>query len=169
MIYSLDFYRSEQSLSNDMMKYRLKDKYTQRRLDEISNGDFTERLQESVSDVAPCVVVSFGKYPGEEKRLRFMAAFEHKEVEAIPALYDPTVWNEWPNAAPPSGVLMRVEIFPKEGYLSDRITPCSDNAYARRVMTCARWVDWWKLADTDEKIDPRRVERLRYRPWEFEE
>lgn len=64
---------------------------------------------------------------------------------------------------------MRVEIFPKEGYLSDRITPCSDNAYARRVLTCARWVDWWKLADTDEKIDPRKIDRLRYKPWEFEE
>ena len=151
------------------MKSRLKSKYIQKRLDEISGGDFTLRLQESVSDVAPCVVVSFGQWPGEEKRLRFMAAFDHKEVEAIPALYDPTVWNEWPNAVPPSGVLMRVEIFPKDGYLSDRITPCSDNAYARRVMTCARWVDWWKLADTDEKIDPRRIERLRYKPWEFEE
>ena len=33
MICSLDFYRSEQSLSNDMMKYRLKDKELQRSLD----------------------------------------------------------------------------------------------------------------------------------------
>lgn len=80
------------------MKYRLKSKFVQKRLDEISGGDFTERLQESVSDVAPCVVVSFGQWPGEEKRLRFMAAFDHKEVEAIPAIYDATTWNEWPNA-----------------------------------------------------------------------
>ena len=169
MICSLDFYRSEQSLSNDMMKYRLKDKYTQKRLDEISSGDFTERLQESVSKVAPCVVVSFGAWPGEGRHLRFMASFDHKEVEEIPAIYDPTTWNEWPNAAPPQNVLMRVEIFPKDGYLADRMTICSDNAYARRIMTCARWVDWWRLTDTDEKIDPRRIERLRYKPWELEE
>lgn len=151
-----------------MMKYRLKDKYTQRRLDEISSGDFTERLQESVSGVAPCVVVSFGKYPGEEKRLRFMAAFEHKEVEAIPAIYDPTIWNGWPNAEPPSGVLMRVEIFPKEGYLSDRIITLTDNAYAHRIMTCARWCGWWLLSD-GVTLDARKIERLRYKPWEFEE
>lgn len=151
------------------MKYRLKSKYIQKRLDEISGGDFTLRLQESVSDVAPCVVVSFGKYPGEEKRLRFMAAFDHKEVEAIPAIYDPTRWNEWPNAEPPSGVLMRVEIFPKSDYLKDRIAPGSDNHYSRRVLTCARWVGWWRLTDTDEKLDPRRIEHLRYKPWEFEE
>ena len=60
------------------MKYRLKSKYIQTRLAEISGGDFTLRLQESVSDVAPCVVVSFGKYPGEEKRVRCMAAVDLK-------------------------------------------------------------------------------------------
>lgn len=163
MIYSLDFYRSEQSLSNDMMKYRLKDKYTQKRLDEISNGDFTERLQESVSDVVPCVVVMFGEFP------HYTATFDRKEIEEIPAIYDPTIWNEWPNVEPPHNVLMRVEIFPKGDYLKERITPCSDNAYARRVLTCARWVDWWRLTDTDEKIDPRKIDRLRYKPWEFEE
>lgn len=145
------------------MKYRLKSKYVQKRLDEISGGDFTERLQESVSDVAPCVVVMFGEFP------HYTATFDRKEIEEIPAIYNPTIWNEWPNAKPPHNVLMRVEIFPKGDYLKERITPCSDNAYARRVLTCARWVDWWKLADTDEKIDPRRIERLRYRPWEFEE
>lgn len=163
MIYSLDFYRSEQSLSNDMMKYRLKHKYTQKRLDEISNGDFTERLQESVSDVVPCVVVMFGEFP------HYTATFDRKEIEEIPAIYDPTIWNEWPNAEPPHNVLMRVEIFPKGDYLKERITPCSDNAYERRVLTCARWVDWWRLTDTDEKIDPRKIDRLRYKPWEFEE
>lgn len=146
-----------------MMKYRLKDKCTQKRLDEISSGDFTERLQESVSDVVPCVVVMFGEFP------HYTATFDRKEIEEIPAIYDPTIWNEWPNVEPPHNVLMRVEIFPKGDYLKERITPCSDNAYARRVLTCARWVDWWRLTDTDEKIDPRKIDRLRYKPWEFEE
>lgn len=168
MICSLDFYRSEQSLNNDMMKYRLKSKYLQKRLDEISCGDFTERLQESVSKVAPCVVVTFGAYPGEGKHCRFMASFEHKEIEEIPALYDPTAWNEWPNAEPPHNVLMRVEIFPKEGYLSDRMIPLSDNAYAHRILTADRWVGWWQLTE-DMKLDTKRIERLRYKPWEFEE
>lgn len=159
MICSLDFYRSEQSLSNDMMKYRLKDKYTQRRLDEISNGDFTERLQESVSDVAPCVVVSFGKYPGEEKRLRFMAAFEHKEVEAIPALYDPTVWNEWPNAEPPRNKLLRTEI------LTERIdwdTPEPRGGKSRfKGSGIFDGTEWYFYDATTRK----EGETVRFRPW----
>lgn len=145
------------------MKYRLKSKYTQKRLDEISGGDFTRRLQESASEGRPYVSVLFGDLP------HFSATFERNEIEEVPALYDPTIWNEWPDAEPPSCELMRVEIFPKGDYLKERITPCSDNHYKRRIMTCARWVDYWRLTDTDEKLDPRRIERLRYKPWEFEE
>lgn len=144
------------------MKYRLKCRYTQKRLDEISGGDFTLRLQESASEGRPYVSVLFGDLP------HFSATFERKEIEEVPAIYDPTIWNEWPNAEPPSGVLMRVEIFPKEGYLSDRIITLTDNAYAHRIMTCARWCGWWLLSD-GVTLDARKIERLRYKPWEFEE
>lgn len=144
------------------MKYRLKSKYIQKRLDEISLGDFTLRLQESVREGVPCICVMFGEFP------QFTATFDRKEIEEIPAIYDPTTWNEWPNAEPPSGVLMRVEIFPKEGYLADRMITISDNACSHRIMTCARWVGWWVLSDNTH-LDARKIERLRYRPWEFEE
>lgn len=83
MILSLDFYRSEQSLSNDMMKYRLKDKELQKKLDEISNGDFSERLQEGVSKIAPVVVFSFGESPYPESKHRYMVSFRHDEIEQV--------------------------------------------------------------------------------------
>lgn len=82
--------------------------------------------------------------------------------------YDPNRWNLWPAAQPPTGVLMRLEIFPKEGYMQERIKILTKNAYEKRIMTCGRWVGWWELTD-GEKVDPRRIEHLRYKPWEFEE
>lgn len=140
-----------------MMKYRLKDKYTQRRLDEISSGDFTERLQESVSGVAPCVVVSFGKYPGEEKRLRFMAAFEHKEVEAIPAIYDPTIWNEWPGVEPPKDIPLQVELVLYGNKPSEQ----------NRKRDCLTWDKTLECFINDNRTAyfPHQIEKMYFRPW----
>lgn len=153
MIYSLDFYRSEQSLSNDMMKYRLKDKYTQKRLDEISNGDFTERLQESVSDVVPCVVVMFGEFP------HYTATFDRKEIEEIPAIYDPTIWNEWPNVEPPRNKLLRTEI------LTERIdwdTPEPRGGQSRfKGSGIFDGTEWYFYDATTRK----EGETVRFRPW----
>lgn len=65
------------------MRYMLKDRELQRKLDEISNGDFSERLQEGVSKIAPVVVFSFGESPYPEKRHRYMVSFRHDEIEKV--------------------------------------------------------------------------------------
>lgn len=137
-----------------MMKYRLKDKYTQKRLDEISNGDFTERLQESVSDVVPCVVVMFGEFP------HYTATFDRKEIEEIPAIYDPTIWNEWPNVEPPEKTLLRIEI------ITERIGEGTPEPSGGKVRCrgCATYSHgFWMLG---EKITVKPRETVRFRPWD---
>lgn len=65
------------------MKYRLKDRALQKKLDEISGGNFSERLQESVSKIAPVVVFCFGESPFPESKHRFMVSFRHDEIEKV--------------------------------------------------------------------------------------
>ena len=91
------------------MKYRLKDRELQKKLDEISDGDFSARLhkeRELIKD-------SFKKEPrlhvlwfGEGSQ--FSAALYADMLEEVRE-YDPHKWNEYPEVTPPEGVLMRVE------------------------------------------------------------
>lgn len=91
------------------MKYRLKDRELQRKLDEISDGDFSARLhkeRELIKD-------SFQKEPrlhvlwfGEGSQLS--AALYADMLEEVRE-YDPHGWNSFPEVEPPEGVLMRVE------------------------------------------------------------
>lgn len=147
------------------MKYRFKDRALQEKLDAITDNRFSKSVEKSADHISlrndyceDFVLFGIGVI-----RIRLYG----QAFEEIPE-YDPAAWNEWPNAEPPHNVLMRVEIFPKEGYLSDRMIPLSDNAYAHRILTADRWVGWWQLTE-DMKLDTKRIERLRYKPWEFEE
>lgn len=91
------------------MRYRLKDKELQRKLDELSDGDFSARLhkeRELIKD-------SFKKEPrlhvlwfGEGSQ--FSAALYADMLEEVRE-YDPHNWNEYPEVTPPEGVWMRVE------------------------------------------------------------
>ena len=91
------------------MKYRLKDRELQRKLDEISDGDFSARLhkeRELIKD-------SFQKEPrlhvlwfGECSQ--FSAALYADMLEEVRE-YDPHGWNDFPEVEPPEGVWMRVE------------------------------------------------------------
>lgn len=91
------------------MKYRLKDRELQKKLDEISDGDFSARLhkeRELIKD-------SFKKEPrlhvlwfGEGSQ--FSAALYADMLEEVRE-YDPHGWNSFPEVEPPEGVLMRVE------------------------------------------------------------
>ena len=65
------------------MRFMLKDRELQKKLDEISGGDFSERLQESVSKIAPVVVFCFGESPYPEKKHRYMVSFRHDEIEKV--------------------------------------------------------------------------------------
>lgn len=91
------------------MKYRLKDRELQKKLDEISDGDFSARLhkeRELIKD-------SFKKEPrlhvlwfGEGSQ--FSAALYADMLEEVRE-YDPHKWNKYPEVTPPEGALMRVE------------------------------------------------------------
>ena len=91
------------------MKYRLKDRVLQQKLDELSDGDFSARLhkeRELIKD-------SFKKEPrlhvlwfGEGSQ--FSAALYADMLEEVRE-YDPHKWNEYPEVTPPEGVWMRCE------------------------------------------------------------
>lgn len=91
------------------MKYRLKDRVLQQKLDELSDGDFSARLhkeRELIKD-------SFKKEPrlhvlwfGEGSQ--FSAALYADMLEEVQE-YDPHAWNKYPEVEPPEGVWMRVE------------------------------------------------------------
>ena len=91
------------------MAYRLKDRELQRKLDEISNGDFSLKLQEKPeSPLSPDFVeVGFSREKGKVVRC-FTATFRFDDIEEVPE-YDPTKWNRFPEVTPPEGVWMRVE------------------------------------------------------------
>ena len=65
------------------MTLKLNDRELQKKLDEISDGDFSERLQEGVSKIAPVVVFCFGESPYPETKHRYMVSFRHDEIEQI--------------------------------------------------------------------------------------
>ena len=144
------------------MKFRLKNTELQKKLDEISGGDFTERLQESVSKVAPVVVFCFGESPYPESKHRYMVSFRHDEIEEIPR-YDPTKWNEWPDVEPPAHVLMRVEILTQR-FDQDGPEPRGGRP---RFRGCAKFDgQYWDFRDMAHLS---AGETVRFRPWEGKE
>ena len=131
------------------MKYRLKDKKLQRKLDEISGGDFSPQLQDAWSTNEGRSVATFRF--GEDLRClsghKFCATFYKDEIEEIPE-YDPNRWNEWPGVEPPEGVDMRVEVLSKDGKVIFKGASVFDT-------------DAWNIGG--HWYDDRRV---RFRPWD---
>ena len=132
-----------------MTKYRLKDAALQKKLDELSNGTFSE-----------LIATSGGVFAREDKSLlklgngRFIVVLHKEDFEAV---YNPNNWNNYPEVTPPEGVWMRVE--------------------AQRVSTgeisrvCAIFRDGrWHLTEQGTAVDlvefagTKKVKR--YRPWE---
>lgn len=104
-----------------MTKYRLKDQELQKKLDEISDGEFSKSLHKFDEN-------HFASYWGktifftinedddgeeleESEHIRepqFGVWFNIGEIEEVPE-YDPNAWNSYPDVTPPEGVLMRIE------------------------------------------------------------
>lgn len=89
------------------MKYRLKDRELQEKLDAISGGDFSKKLQDPAKSEEG-FAVAYGDFP-EINGLRHLSIFLADEIEEVPE-YDPNAWNEWPDVTPPEKVLLRAEI-----------------------------------------------------------
>lgn len=90
------------------MKYRLKDRELQKKLDEISKGDLSDALEVCSAAVASALkrgkptTIWFGVQP--QLSLEITSDMLEKVRE-----YDPHGWNDFPEVEPPEGVLMRVE------------------------------------------------------------
>lgn len=137
------------------MKYRLKDRVLQQKLDELSDGDFSARLhkeRELIKD-------SFKKEPrlhvlwfGEGSQ--FSAALYADMLEEVRE-YDPHKWNNYPEVTPPEGALMRVE--------------CRDGRKA-----CAKYrlfIEGGSWCDINGGAWPEAYSQsvARFRPWDEED
>lgn len=137
------------------MRYRLKDKELQQKLDELSDGDFSARLhkeRELIKD-------SFKKEPrlhvlwfGEGSQ--FSAALYADMLEEVRE-YDPHGWNDFPEVEPPEGVLMRIE--------------CRDGRKA-----CAKYrlfIEGGSWCDVNGGAWPEAYSQsvARFRPWDEED
>lgn len=93
------------------MKYRLKNQELQKKLDEISDGDFSLRLQDawSTNEGRSVATFHFGDERDDDWTLRkFSATIYEDEIEEIPE-YDPNKWNPYPEVTPPQGAMMRIK------------------------------------------------------------
>lgn len=96
-----------------MTKYRLKDQELQKKLDEISNGDFSRQIEGNLQNIKGRGTTDadyrlfFGELPGRYEIVnRFsMLLYEH-EIEVFEE-YNPNDWNVFPDVTPPEGVMMR--------------------------------------------------------------
>lgn len=96
------------------MKYRLKDRELQRKLDEATDGEFSRRLQNDREHMDGMILIGCMGMIEDRRRhnhtklQRMTLCFATDEIEEV-AEYDPHKWNEYPEVTPPEGVWMRCE------------------------------------------------------------
>lgn len=144
------------------MKYRLKDQELQRKLDAISGGDFSEKLNtEALKRFSPVLARDvFTVYFGDFDALanRFSVLFELNEVEEVPE-YDPRRWNEWPDVEPPRHKLLRTEVLTKR---IDWDTPEPRGGQSRFKGSGIFDGNEWYFYDATTR---KEGETVRFRPW----
>lgn len=139
------------------MKYRLKDRGLQKKLDEISKGDLSDALEVCSAVVASALkrgkptTIWFGVQPLLSLEITSDMLEEVRE-------YDPRAWNDYLKVNPPEGVLMRVECH-------DGSKACAQLRFFEREGFCrpeGLWCDIdgtpWPIADSDAVV--------RFRPWD---
>ena len=139
------------------MKYRLKDRELQKKLDEISQGDLSDALEVCSAAVASALkrgkptTIWFGVQPQLSLEITSDMLEEVRE-------YDPRAWNDYSKVNPPEGVLMRVECH-------DGSKACAHLRFFEREGFCrpeGLWCDIdgtpWPIADSDAVV--------RFRPWD---
>lgn len=104
------------------MKYRLKDRELQRKLDELSDGDFSRQFASNKKRIfaelnfLKQMILWFRKSEGPFHALMITPDM----LEEVPE-YDPHKWNDFPEVEPPEGVLMRVERIEKGRMQAEKI------------------------------------------------
>ena len=129
------------------MKYRLKDQFLQKRLDEVTGGNFSHRLQDND-------FVKRMEIKGRNVAVTLLLLTE--EIEPIPE-YTTKGWNPFPEVTPPEGVWMRLEVF-RSNFREQH----TYRYYAKFLKS------EWKNGEGG-KVDIREGDYVRFRPWEDEE
>lgn len=148
--------------------YRLKDKEFQKKLDELTNGDFSKKLMGPLSRCLPDVyVVECGDVINKELKSRYRATrfcvhFKENELEKIHE-YDPNSWNDYPDVTPPEDVWMRFEYKNVNDEIKD-IEPCCNDDELIGVRLIYRNGEWrnsrnWPLCTNN-------IREARFRPWD---
>ncbi len=145
------------------MRYRLKDRELQKKLDEATDGEFSRRLQNDRERMDGMILIGCTGMIEDRRRhnhtklQRMTLCFAQDEIEEV-AEYDPRAWNDYSKVNPPEGVLMRVECH-------DGSKACAQLRFFEREGFCrpeGLWCDIdgtpWPIADSDA------VER--FRPWD---
>ena len=135
------------------MKYRLKDRELQRKLDALSDeNQFSDHLQRECESVkkwgSTFIQVFFGPV-AEPFGMSFTANFRLCDIEEVRE-HDPTKWNNYPEVTPPEGVWMRCET--------------DVNAIEHKIRHVAKF-DGREWRDYLSK----QVVVHRFRPWEEEQ
>ena len=145
------------------MKYRLKDRELQKKLDEATDGEFSRRLQNDRERMDGMILIGCMGMIEDRRRhnhtklQRMTLCFATDEIEEV-AEYDPHGWNDYSKVNPPEGVLMRVECH-------DGSKACAQLRFFEREGFCrpeGLWCDIdgtpWPIADSDAVV--------RFRPWD---
>ncbi len=135
------------------MKYRLKDRGLQKKLDEISKGDLSDALEVCSAAVASALkrgkptTIWFGVQPQLSLEITSDMLEEVRE-------YDPHKWNDFPEVEPPEDVWMRVE----------RCVDGRTYHFAARYVPVGDSEDYEWLSEANLSIDVDR-----FRPWDEED
>lgn len=142
-----------------MKKYRLKDRDLQRKLDEISGGVFSKRLNDTADVWANNPDIVFIAWEtGLGEQTLFKVWIPRSDIEEIPQ-YDPTKWNEWPDVEPPRYKLLRTEVLTKR---IDWDTPEPRGGQSRfKGSGIFDGKEWYFYDATTRK----EGETVRFRPW----
>lgn len=134
------------------MKYRLVSRKLQKKLDDISNGDFSRQLDFVVSmsrNHDPFITTRTVYFELDHDTRAVISIDVTPDMVVENSSYNPNAWNKFPEVEPPEGVWMRVE--------------WRDGAVVRRDV--ARYVAW---GDTNEFVWTNRgviCDVERFRPW----
>lgn len=135
------------------MKYRLKDRALQEKLDAITKGEFSKVLEKGIDPTFFC----------EEFLLLGVGAIRvriyESALEEVPE-YDPHRWNEWPDVEPPRHKLLRTEVLTKR---IDWDTPEPRGGQSRfKGSGIFDGKEWYFYDATTRK----EGETVRFRPWD---
>ena len=126
------------------MKYRLKNCELQRKLDELTNGEFSASLK---GNIEPTDYYRRFNVDG----IGVISVMLNSSCLEERFDYDPRSWNPFPEVTPPEGVLMRVEFIWNDGSPG---------------RCCGKlWNGVWVSSD-DLNLEIECVKR--FRPWEDE-